>query len=79
MLELRNGLLVHSFYVMFHGYVSRNYELHSVKLESRGVRQRRGKNWSTLVLTAGETRRTFIGHPDESEPFIDALTEALSA
>ena len=78
-LELRNGLFVHSFYVIFHGFVSRNYELHTVEIESRGVRSRRGKRWSTLVQTMGGTRRTFIGHPEDSEPFIDALTEALSS
>lgn len=78
-LELRNGLLVHSFYVIFHGYVSRNYELRTVTIESRGVRERRRKRWTSLVLTTGGTRRAFIGRPDDAEPFIDALAEALSA
>jgi hypothetical protein len=75
-LELRNGLLVHSFFVLFHGYVSRVYDLADVHVESHDSFERRGRRWTSLRLRMNSKHQLFTGHPTDSERFVDALTSA---
>ncbi|CAN5333970.1 hypothetical protein BH09ACT1_BH09ACT1_12790 [soil metagenome] len=78
-LEIRSGVLVHSFRVLFYGYLSRVYDLADVEVELRSSFERRGRRWISLRLRMQSNHQLFTGFPADSEPFINALIAAAKS
>ncbi|ARC58212.1 hypothetical protein AS850_14095 [Frondihabitans sp. 762G35] len=76
-LELRPGLLVHSHFILFHGYLSRVHELEQVEIVSVGEVRRGSKRVLKLRLRLNGRVRLFTGWAHDAAPFVEALVTQL--
>lgn len=72
-LELRPGFLIHSHYILFHGYMSRVYDFDQVQVESAQEKQRRGKRIIALRLRLNDRSHRFTGWAEDAAPLVQAL------